>query len=276
MQMKRLIIYIVILAFAFSLVPQAQAVPQAKSREQFESITYDVYFHLGFIWAKAGRGTLSLANETEADGTQRVHGQLAAKSLSIVEHLMKVRDTLDTWMTPGYIPREFIKKTHEGKYNCTEHNIFQPTWKDASSDQTPSNVKSSKVKVHRWRKNGSDPATETDTIHTVAEPAYDMLSLFYAMRRLNFATMKKGESIKFATFPGLKKEWYKVEFNGREKISLRNGKKFDTYCVLLTVATKDQEKTPIKAWLTTTSDHKPLKVTIGLARIGSIQAEIVE
>lgn len=274
--MKRLLIYVIILTCVLGQMQTLHAVPKAKTQQKVESLTYDVYFHLGFIWAKAGRGTLSLSNETEADGTQRVHAQLAAKSLSIVEHLMKVRDTLDTWMSPSYIPREFVKKTHEGKYDCIEHNVYKTTWKDSSADLVPANVKSSSVKVHRWRKKGSDRATETDTIHTVSEPAYDMLSLFYAMRHMDFSAMKKGESRKFATFPGLKKEWYKVEYRGQERVEMRNGKKFDTYCVQLSVATKGQENTPIKAWLTKTPDHRPLKVIIDLSRIGSIQAEIVE
>ena len=254
----------------------SQAVPRAKTQHIEESVSYDVYYHLGFIWAKAGQGTLSFFKETEADGTERLHGQLAAKSHSVVEHIMKVRDTLDTWMNTDYVPREFIKKTHEGKYNSIEHNIYSTTWKDKNASLTPANVKSSTVKVHRWRKKGNEAATDHDTIHTVKEPAYDMLSLFYVMRKLDFSKMKKGESRKYATFTGLKKNWFKVDFIGKETISLRNGKKHETYCALLSVATKDQKSTPIKAWLTTTADHRPLKVIIDLQRIGSIQAEIVE
>lgn len=274
--MKHLIALLFILTASLTLSAPAFAVPKAKTQKTLETVTYDVYYHLGFINAKAGRGTLSLIQETEADGTERLHGRLAAQSLSIVEHIMKVRDTLDTWMNLECLPREFVKKTHEGRYDCIEHNTYKTTWKDTAAKLDASNVKSSSVKVHRWRKKGSDPASSSDTLHTVKEPAYDMLSLFYAMRKMDFAQMKKGESHKFATFPGLKKEWYKVEYNGRERIQLNNGKKADAYCVLLTVATKDQAKTPIKAWLTTTSDHKPLKVIIDLQRIGSIQAEIVQ
>lgn len=274
--MKRLFVYILLIASLLSQVAPLQAVPKAKTQVKKESLTYDVYFHLGFIWAKAGQGTLSLYDETENDGTKRVHGQLAAKSHSIVEHIMKVRDTLDTWMNVNYVPREFIKKTHEGKYNCIEQNFFQPTWKDANAALTASNVKSSTIKVHRWRKKGAEAATVRDTVHYVKEPAYDLLSLFYGMRQMDFASMKKGESQKFAVFPGLKKEYYKVEYRGREKVTLRNDKKFDAYCVSLTVATKNQDKTPIKAWISTTKEHRPLKVIIDLPRIGSIQAEIVE
>lgn len=274
--MKRLIAYIFILLFAFGQVLPVQAITKPVKQQKKESLTYNVYFHMGFIWANAGRGVLSLTEETESNGNKRYHGQLAAKSLSVVEHIMKVRDTLDTWMSPAYVPYEFVKKTHEGKYNCIERNIYKPVLKDKSAGLSASNVKSTNVKVHRWRKKGGEAATDADTTHYVGEPAFDMLSLFYTMRKMDFASMKKGESKKFATFPGMKKEWYKVEFCGKEKVTLRSGKKYDTYCVLLNVATKGQSKTPIKAWISTTQDQRPLKVIIELSRIGSIQAEIEE
>ncbi len=272
--MKRLFVYFIISIFTLNMAMPVRAVPEAKSQTKAESLAYDVYFHLGFIWAKAGHGDLFLYNETEADGTQRVHARLAAKSLSVVENIMKVRDTLDTWMNTNYVPREFVKKTHEGKYNAIERNLYQSVWKDKTAALTPANVKSTTVKVHRWRKKGNDNPTDKDTTHVVSEPAYDMLSMFYAMRKLDFDSMKKGDTRKFASFTGLKKDWIKVQYGGKEKIKLRNGKQFDSHYVLLTFATKDQDSTPLKAWLSTSSDHKPLKVIIGLSRIGSVQCEI--
>lgn len=272
--MKRLFVYFIILVLTLSVTVPAQAITEAKSQAKIESLSYDVYFHLGFIWAKAGRGELSLHKETEFDGTERIHGRLAAKSLSVVENIMKVRDTLDTWMNPNYVPREFIKKTHEGKYNAIEHNLYQSVWKDKNAALTPANVKSTTVKVHRWRKKGNDKPTDRDTIHTVSEPAYDMLSTFFALRKLDFDQMKKGDVRKFASFAGLKKDWIKVQYGGIEKVKLRNGKQYESHYVLLTFSTKDQDSTPLKAWLSTTEDHKPLKVIIGLSRIGSVQCEI--
>lgn len=274
--MKHLFVYIFVIVFALCQALPVNAIPRAKSREKVETLKYDVYFHMGFIWAKAGEGTLSMSKETETDGTQRLHGQLAAKSHSIVEHIMKVRDTLDTWMNVNYVPREFTKNTHEGKYNCLERNLYQIVWKDKDAALTPANVKSTSVKVHRWRQKGSDAPSQADTLHHVSEPAYDMLSVFYVMRNMDFAHMKKGETKRFALFPGLKKNWSKVEYCGQEKITLRNGKKYDAYQVLITFSTKDDDSQPLKAWISKTPDHRPLMVTIGLSRIGSVQCELVE
>lgn len=274
--MKRILVFILIAASILAQSAPLSAVTKPAKQEKTENLTYDVYFHLGFIWAKAGRGNLTYYNEVLPDGTQLKHGQLAAQSLNVVEHIMKVRDTLDTWMNNQMIPTEFIKKTHEGKYNCIEHNIFTPKWKDTAAKLDSKNVASSEVKVHRWLQKGKERPSTDDTLHIVNEPAYDMLSLFYVVRDMDFSTMKKNTKMKYACFSGLKKDWINVEYKGVEQIELRNEKKFTAHLVYLTFATKGQESTPLKVWLSQTPDHRPLKVIIGLKRIGSVQCEIVE
>lgn len=274
--MKKILVYILILACTLGKYSAAQAIVNPSKQDQTEKLSYNVYFHLGFIWAKAGQGTLSFYNEELADGTQLKHGKLAAKSLNVVEHIMKVRDTLDTWMNNELIPTEFVKKTHEGKYNSVEHNIYTPTWKNHSKTLDAENVASSSVKIHRWLQKGKESPTTKDTAFVVNEAAYDMLSLFYVVRGFDYTTLKKGTKMKFACFSGLKKDWINVEYKGVENIELRNGKHHTAYLVYLTFATKGQESTPLKVWLSQTPDHRPLKVIIGLKRIGSVQCEIEE
>ncbi len=274
--MKKFLIYLLIAVSVSSQFLPASADNKPSEKEQTEKLSYDVYFHLGFIWAKAGRGDLSTFKETYADGTTLTQGHMTGQSLNIVEHIMKVRDTLDTWINDQMIPTEFYKFTHEGKYNCIEHNTFFPKKKDASGLLEPKNIASSEVRVHRWLKKGKEPEENCDTLHRVNEPAYDMLSVFYKVRSLDFATLQKGTKMKYACFSGLKKDWINVEFQGAEDIELRNGKQHSAYLVYLTFATKGQESTPLKVWLSKTQDHRPLKVIIGLKRIGSVQCEIVE
>lgn len=274
--MKRIFVFILIVASILAQSEPLLAEPKPVKQTKIENLSYDVYFHLGFIWAKAGKGNLTYYNEELSDGSQLKHGQLAAQSLNVVEHIMKVRDTLDTWMNNQLVPTEFVKKTHEGKYNCIEHNIFTPKWKDAAAKLGPKNVASSEIKVHRWLQKGKEKPSTDDTLHVVNEPAYDMLSLFYVVRDMNFATMMRDTKMKFACFSGLKKDWINVEFKGSEQIELRNGTHHNSYLVYLTFATKGQESTPLKVWLAQTPDHRPLKVIIGLKRIGSVQCEISE
>lgn len=240
-----------------------------------EKLSYNIYFHMGFIWATAGYGELTFTQE-KRQGQTRLHGQLAAKSLSIVEHIMKVRDTLDCWFNPEMVPVEFRKGTHEGNYNAIAHNVYTSCWKKNDAANTLSNVDSTIVTIDRWRKKGKDP--EKDERHTFSNKgaAYDMLSVFYSIRSLDYAKMTKGQKLQFVCYDGVKKQIIKVEYLGTEKCELRNDKKYDAYLIHLTFDTKGQEGTPLKVWLSKTPDHHPIKAVIALRRIGSVQCEIKE
>lgn len=258
---------------------------RAKTEEQ---LVYNVYFHIGFIWAKAGDGTLSMYREMDFEGHRRLHCQLAAKSLSVVEHIMRVRDTLDCYFTPEYLLTEFSKRTHEGKYNSVETNVYDHSFKDGTvtsrekisspytTKKTPADVAQTTGNIHRWRQKGSEPADQADTVHVVSEPAYDMLSLFYVMRKIDYSKMKKGDKLTYTCFAGLKNEPINVEFVGEEDIQLRNGRKAKTYAVNMRFATKGQDSTPVQVWFERNEAQLPLRVVIGLSRIGSVQCEIQE
>lgn len=248
------------------------AVPSAKTVTPKEVLTYDVYFRMGFLWAKAGRGTLSLSDVMGVDNESRLHGRLAAQSLSIVEHIMKVRDTLDCWMTPEYVPIEYAKMTHEGSYSAVERNYYKTHYKKGSTSRTLLDIDSSEVDIRRWRnKKGSDSKR-----HTVKAPAYDMLSVFYAIRRIDFSKMKPNESRRYAIHSGIRQQWMKVQYLGTETCTLRNGKQYNAVKVNLVFSSKDSDNTPLNVWLANDGSLRPLKVIIKLKRIGSVQGEIVE
>lgn len=240
-----------------------------------EKLKYNIYFHMGFIWATAGYGELTFTKDTR-HGQPRLHGQLAAKSLSIVEHIMKVRDTLDCWFNTEMVPTEFRKGTHEGSYNAVAHNVYTPTWLKTDADKNPGNVDSTNVTIKRWRKKGSDPAKNENHTFSNDGVAYDMLSVFYTVRSLDYAKMKKGTKKQFVCYDGIKKQIIKLEYLGQQKCELRNEKKYDSYLIHLTFDTKGQEGTPLKVWLSKTADHHPIKAVIGLKRIGSVQCEIIQ
>lgn len=240
-----------------------------------ERLRYNIYFHMGFIWAQAGYGELTF-NQQQHKGQTMLHGQLAAKTLSIVEHIMKVRDTLDCWMNTEMVPLEFRKGTHEGSYNAIAHNVYAPCWHNGNAAYTPKNVDSTLVTIDRWRKKGKDPAKTEHRTFSNRGAGYDMLSVFYSVRNLDYAHLRKGTRLNFTCYDGIKKQIIKVEYLGTEQCELRNEKKYDAYLIHLTFDTKGQEGTPLQVWLSKTPDHHPIKAVIALNRIGSVQCEIQE
>lgn len=246
------------------------AISPAKTSQKVETLQYDAYWHWGPIWKKAGSGVLTLWDEQNNQGTHRFHGQLAGRSLSIVESIMQVRDTLDSWYTPNMVPMEYCKKTNEGSYHAIERNYYQSFTN--GKEWTQNNVDSTKVSIYRWRnKHGND-----EKFFSFDGVAFDMLSVFYEIRNLDFDNMKEGTKLQYRIYSGIKGQFMNVEFRGKTTCTLRNGKQYPAFRIELTFQSKDSDSTPLQVWLAATPDHRPLSVIIQLKRIGAVQGEIVE
>ena len=257
-------------------VQTTSAVTPAKSSKKIESLTYNAYWHWGFIWKLAGSGVLSQWEETLADGSVRRHGQLCGRSLSIVETIMKVRDTLDCYYTPQLVPLEYCKKTNEGSYRAIERNYYH-SYVDGKicksvSEADRADIDSTVVDVYRWRsKKGNDRRRLSNE-----GVGFDMLSIFYELRNIDFDSMKKGERRQYYITAGVKNQRMNITYKGRQTCTMKSGKKYPAYAVELTFASKDSDSTPVQAWLSTDPDHRPLSVVINLKRIGAVQGELVE
>lgn len=237
-----------------------------------EALKYDVYYHWGIIWKKAGSGILTLDSLYSPQGEPQLRAQLAGRSLSIVEAIMRVRDTLESRMNIDYVPFEYVKKTNEGSYFATEHNYYSYIFKNPTAPLTPSNVDSTIVDIRRWRYKKKDDHVRL----SVAGPGYDMLSIFYVMRRLDFDKMAPGTRLQYPIFSGIKMTWMYVEYRGHTTCEMKSGKRYDSHRVELYFKSRDSDHTPLQVWLSTDPSHKPLKVIISLKRIGAIQGELVE
>ena len=224
----------------------------------------------------AAFGKLSFTKETDKNGQTVYHSKLAGKSLSIVEHIMRVRDTLDCYFNEDMVPLRFRKGTHEGSYNALANYYYRHHWHNKSAAKRLNNIDSTSVVLKRWRKKGKEDAVNREVHFTNEGPAYDMLSVFYSVRHLDYEHMKKGKRMKFVCYDGITQQIINVDYCGVEKCEMRNGKTHKAFLIDLNFATKGQDSTPLKVWLSTTPDHRPLKAIIGLKRIGSIRCEIQE
>ncbi len=282
--LHRHFLFLIIISCACAQTPAIYAAPPRSPQEQAawaatnapENLEYNIYFHLGLIHAKAGVGKLCFTKETDTHGHTVYHGQLAGKSLSIVEHIMKVRDTLDCYFNEDMVPLSFRKGTHEGSYTALANYSYQPHWHNKNAAKRLNNVDSTSVVLKRWRKKGKEEAVNRVVNFSNEGPAYDMLSVFYSVRHLDYEHMKKGKRMKFVCYDGVVQQVINVDFCGVEKCEMRTGKTREAFLIDLNFATKGQDNTPLKIWLSKTPDHRPLKAIIGLKRIGSIRCEIQE
>lgn len=268
--MKRLYIFVLLsIVSLFSI--EAFAIDKPKSQVQKESLQYNIYYHKGFIWMKAGRGSLILNEEKMPDGQTLMHGTIYGRSLNIVETFFTVRDTMDTWFTPEYIPIEYHKITNEGSYHTTEKFTYKTFFN--GKKPTMANVDSTMVDILKWRKK----TNTTDTIQLHEKGAvYDMFSIFYLVRGLDFKNMKVGTVKRFPIFEGSKHRVVKMTFMGESESKYRGGGKLKGYQVDLAFDVDGEDGVPMNVWLSTDENHTPMNIIIHLKRIGSIQCEIAQ
>lgn len=266
--MKQIFIVLAILASIFGSATEALAITEAKSSKKTETLNYDIFYHWGLIWKKAGCGSLNLLEETDIYGNKRMHGQVFGRSLSFIEYFMAVRDTLECWYTPEYVPIEYCKRTHEGSYKAIERNIYTTSFKDGGTGID--DIENVQIKIDRWRnKKGRDQKT-----YTSSKATYDYLSIFYRIRSLDFSKINPGTTISLPVVSGVKIEQMKVKFIEETTCKLDKGKKYPAYKIELRFNVKGEDGAPLYVWLTKDEARVPLCVVIHLKRVGSIQCEI--
>lgn len=235
-----------------------QAANQSYSFESGETLHYDIFYHWGIIWKKAARGTLHL-KEACYRGQDAYHMNLACKTLSFADKIMRVRDTLNAYTTRGVLPLHYEKISNEGSY-----------WgKDVLDYIYRSNKTGGKVEIFRRNR------PTRDTINWIPTHGYDMLSVFYYLRTLDYNNFKLFHTIALPIFTGRKVITMNVKYMGKTIVTLRNKKQWHAYRFNLSFVNDDNlkdEDPPIEVWMSNDKRKIPLKVE-GKLPLGSLQAE---
>lgn len=220
-----------------------------------EVLHYSIMYKWGLINKEAGTATLALSKKGD-----EYHSQMAARTVPWADKIYRVRDTLKSvMMAPSCKPLEYIKRTHEGNTNKADILRYSRSGNNVT------------VSAHRerWKKNGT--MTTSDTVLHGLPPAVDMLSVFYYMRHLDFATMKPGDKVLFDLFSGRKVERLTITYSGQRKIMLNN-KTRNTYEVTFTFTHNGKESdAPMYAWISADQLRIPLKLE-GQLPFGKVQA----
>ena len=154
-----------------------------------ETLNYQVVFHWGVIWKHAG--DITLTTTKTANG---YNSRLTGKTRSWADKIYTVRDTLKCSMTSNFRPTKYEKLTHENSYYA--HDIVAFT---NSSNSTSAHCT-------RYRKN-----KPTANLNLSANGvAYDMLSVFFMLRNIDFDKMKTVQGAKF-DLSDFKGKWVYVQ-----------------------------------------------------------------
>ena len=216
-----------------------------------EKLNYEIVYHWGVIWKHAGDATLSIHKSGNG-----YNAMLVGKTRSWADKIYPVRDTLKSTLNAKLQPTRYQKLTHEKDYYARDVVDFSR----AGGKTTGKGV--------RYR-----PKQAAATVSLSANgDAYDMLSVFYMLRSLNFDTMAKGTKKTTSIFSGKRKETLTITFHGQKSIELRDKSRHIAHYVTFSFTTDSGKKSSdaITAYLSTDSRHIPLMI-VGKLPVGEVK-----
>ncbi len=226
-----------------------------------ETLHYVISYKWGMIHKDAGDATLSLrqrGNHYEA--------VLAARTRPWADNFYQVRDTLlCTMNTMNLAPVSYHKITHEkGKH---KRDVIAYT-------QARGITKGDAVK---YRKKDGIWTASRKTL-TASGPVFDMLSIFYYLRTLDYEKLSKNHYVYKATvFSGSRSETISIRCLGKEKVKLRNKSSREAYKIRFNFTTDGGSKSSddMDTWISTDPSHIPLYL-VGKLPVGEVRAYFME
>jgi len=253
---KKILGIMFVLSALFSLNAGAQCKLNNTFFQAGEDLSYDLYFKYGIIYTKAGTSSLRTVSE-KYNGIDAYKMTLLAQSTGTVRKLFSLNDTLMCYTTKDLVPLAYIKDAFEGKDYTQEEVKYTYSGQGVSL----------KAKRH---KNGNFRFDETITSNSCM---YDMMSVVFYARTLDFSAMKKGQTTKVDFISGKKKVNMIIEYDGIETVEANDNKKYS--CIKLILSIMDDafsdKKEAMKVYITNDSNHMPVRLDSKL-NIGSTRA----
>lgn len=247
MKISNIIVALCVSALSLAGYRAAAAVQMAD-----ESLDYQIVFHWGVIWKHAGDATLSLKKTSKG-----YDAMLVGATRSWADKLHSVRDTLKCALNADLKPVKYQKLTHEDNYHARDIVDFK---RDASG--------ATSATCARYRKGKPTAKIELST----PGEAYDMLSVFYMLRTLDFDAMHAGSTVKTVIFSGKEKEQLTIRYVTRKQVELRDKTRREAHHLKFSF-TQDNGKTSsdnIDAYISTDDTHIPLML-VGKLKFGEVK-----
>ena len=215
-----------------------------------ETLNYEVVYHWGVIWKHAADASLTIRKQGNG-----YYSQLVGKTRSWADKVYPTRDTLKCTMNASLKPLKYEKLTHEKSYYARDVVNFSYNGGNTSAACT------------RYR----TKETQKANLSTSGQ-AYDMVSVFYMLRGLDFPGMTKGKTVTTVIFSGKKKETLTIHFMGKENVKMRDGSAREAYRVTFKFTQEGGKKSSdnLEAWISTDAQRIPL-VLVGKLPVGEVK-----
>lgn len=197
---------------------QAQCPVTNTSFQAGENLDYDLYFKYGLMNTKAGDSNISVT-EIKHEGENVYEISMIAASTGFASKLFSLNDTIVSYLNHDIIPLYYHKKAHEGG-DFTDENLTY-------------NYEGDKISaVAKRTKNGDFKFDETLESEKCI---YDMLSVVFYARTLDFDKMKIGDIRNINFISGKKMRSMDIKLEGYDNLKANNKMKYNCYKLVLMI-----------------------------------------
>ncbi len=236
----------------------AQCITNNDTFESGEWAKYAAVYNWGWIWVDAGEVFFEV-EDIFYKGRQHFKLRGYGATLRKYDWMFTVRDTFETVVRKNDIrPVYYRRNTSEGGFKVKNEFWYE---------YRPENIK---ITTSSWN---SKKDLERDTFY-VKECTYDVLTMIYIARNLDFDGIAKNEiiPIRLIIDNEIFDELY-IRYLGKEVFTTRHGEMYNTikFSPLLVEGTMFNEGEGMTVWVTDDKNRVPLQVEAKIL-VGSVKA----
>ena len=225
-----------------------------------EILKYVISYKWGIVHKEAG--DIKITKTPKAGGYEL---KLVGTSRPWADKIYSVRDTLISQTAKDYyLPIKYTRLAHEkGKYGHDEINF----------SRSGATTKGKGIK-YRQKKDGTVYSKDIDIQGT--GPTYDLLSILYYVRGLDYKSLGENRKVGVTVFSGDQVEKVTITTKGKEKIKLADKSERDAWHIVFKFTTHGGKKSSedIDCWFSDDASRIPLLI-VGSLPVGQIRCTYV-
>lgn len=233
---------------------KSQCVVENFAFQSGEKLVFRGYYNWGFIWVAAGEVELSVeTDQFQNKDVFKIKGE--GKNAKAFDWFFKLRDTLTCYADVKTLsPLYFDRRTHEAKYDAHHEYRF-----DYGKNQITSQIQKREKPV------------KLDTL-TNKPCTFDILSVAYYVRNIDFSKYKKGDKIPLSMLIDNEIHSLYIRYRGLETIKTNSGERFEClkFSPLLVEGTMFKGGEDMTVWLSNDDNRIPIMVEAKIL-VGSVK-----
>ncbi|MDL2264880.1 DUF3108 domain-containing protein [Parabacteroides sp. OttesenSCG-928-G21] len=227
-----------------------------------EELSYDMYFNYGIIRSKAGSSSLKIT-DADYNGISGYKMTMLAQTSGLAKSLFSLKDTISCYTTKTIVPLAYVKHALESG----DYTIETAEYDYSMSDSVRMHVKRERNGVLRF-----------DEVLSSAHCMYEMMSIVYYARTLDYASMKNGDIQTVSFLSGRNMMNMDIEYRGTTKIKANDKQEYICHILVLNLhedSAFENKKEAMKVYLSADNNRIPVRIDSQL-KIGGTKVVLKE